>query len=210
MQKQILSFVKATTLGGLLILLPVVLIVRLLAEAMDLAIAVATPIADLFPQGTLDDSKFPRLLAVGLIVVTAFVLGLLARCKPGRWMGLWIERGLLLPLPGYRAIKSLTRSLGNPEQAEGFKPALLVSADGQKELAYRIEDHGDGQATVMLPWAPTSMAGSVKIVKRDQVELLSVGLAEITQVLTHWGVGTRAALHPQHASGKRENPQTES
>ena len=194
MQKQILSFVKAATLGGLFILLPVVLIVRLLAEAMDLAVAVATPIADLFPQGTLDDSKFPRLLAVGLIVVTAFVLSLLARCKPGRWMGLWIERGLLLPLPGYRAIKSLTRSLGNPEQAEGFKPALLVSADGQKELAYLIEDHGDGQATVMLPWAPTPLSGSVRIVRREHITALDASLGDVTRVLSHWGAGAEELL----------------
>ena len=63
---------------------------------------------------------------------------------------------------------------------------LLVSADGQKQIAYLIEDHGDGQVTVKLPKAPTLLSGLVKIVRREQAEVLDARLAEVTRVLSEW------------------------
>jgi hypothetical protein len=71
---------------------------------------------------------------------------------------------------------------------------LLVSSDGERELAYLIEDHGDGQLTVLVPWSPTAFAGSVKIVNQDRIELVDTNLGEFTRVLSHWGVGVRDML----------------
>ena len=51
--------------------------------------------------------------------------------------------------------------------------------------------HGDGRATVMVPWTPTPMAGSVKIVPADRLELLDASLGDVTRVLSQWGVGAR-------------------
>jgi uncharacterized membrane protein len=106
---------------------------------------------------------------------------------------------LLLHLPGYRAIKGLTQSLSGTSEDGAFKPALLVSEGGQRELAYLIEDHGDGQATVMLPSSPTPMAGSVKIVPPDQIEILDARLSEVTRVLSQWVWGH------ENCSASREN-----
>jgi hypothetical protein len=47
-------FLKTTALGGLFVLLPVLLLFLLLKEILELAIALATPIADLFPKGIFD------------------------------------------------------------------------------------------------------------------------------------------------------------
>ena len=133
-------------------------------------------------------------MAVLLIVGVSFLFGLLMLAGPGRAAGLWIERKVLLPLPGYRVIKSLTRSLGSAEGEGSFKPALLRSDDGSREIIYVIEDHGNGQVTVMIPWTPTPMAGTVRIVDRKRIEPLNASLADVTKVLGHWGVGSRELL----------------
>ena len=52
--KRIFDFLKATAQGGLFVLLPLLLLFLLLAEVMELLVGIATPIADLFPQGTFD------------------------------------------------------------------------------------------------------------------------------------------------------------
>jgi len=192
--KRISTFLKATIVGGLFVLLPVVLIYLLLAEVMDLAVTLATPIADLFPAGTFDKLTSPTLVAVLLIIGVSLVFGLLMLAGPGRALGLWIERKVLLPLPGYSAIRSLTRSLGNVAEGEAFKPALLRSDDGSREIVYLIEDLADGHAAVMIPWTPTAMAGNLKIVERRRIESLNASLADVTKVLGHWGVGSRGLL----------------
>jgi uncharacterized membrane protein len=198
--KQIGGFLKSTILGGLFVLLPVILIYLLLSEVMDIAIVFATPIADLFPEGTFDPVSAPALLAITIIVGTSFLLGLLMLSGVGRSVGRWLESKLLDPLPGYRVIKSLTQSLGSASDGEAFKPVLLSSASGgEQEFAYLIEDHGDGRATVMVPWAPTPMAGSVRIVSRDRLQPLDASLADVTRVLGHWGAGAKDLLRPPSA-----------
>jgi hypothetical protein len=48
----------------------------LLAEMWELMVALATPIAGLFPLGTFDQTKAPVLLAVVLILLSSFLFGL--------------------------------------------------------------------------------------------------------------------------------------
>lgn len=192
--KRIGEFLKATILGGLFVVLPVVLIYLILVEVMQLAVVLATPIADLFPVGTFDKLTSPTLVGILLIVGVSFVFGLLMLAGPGRALGRWIESKVLSPLPGYRVIKTLTRSMGNMDETDVFKPALLRSEDGSREIVYLIEDHGNGQVTVMLPWALTPMAGTIKIVDRNRIEPLKASLADVTKVLGHWGVGSRELL----------------
>ncbi len=64
-----------------------------------------------------------------------------------------------------------------------------------------IEDHGDGQLTVLVPWAPTAFSGSVKVVGRDRVEMLDANIGDVSRVLSLWGMGTRDLLSKGSAAG---------
>ena len=48
-------------------LLPVLLLYLLFAEALELVVALATPITGLFPKGTFDEVKFPVIIALTLM-----------------------------------------------------------------------------------------------------------------------------------------------
>ena len=187
--RQIGEFLKTTALGGLFVVLPVLLLYLLLGEILDLVVGLATPIADLFPRGTFDNLTAPFPIAVALIVGVSFVFGLALRVEVGRRLGNWIDRNVLGRLPIYTALKSLTKAFGEAGEGGAFRPALLGSSDGVRELIYVVEDHGDGQLTILVPWAPTAFSGFVKIVARDQVEMLDTNLGEASRVLSHWGVG---------------------
>ena len=80
------------------------------------------------------------------------------------------------------------------KQATAFKPAMLISSGGERELAYVIEDHEDGQMTVLVPWAPASFSGSVRILASDRIQMLDATLDEVSRALSFWGVGTRHLL----------------
>ena len=188
---KIMSFLKTTALGGILVLLPLLLFYLLFVEILQLVVALATPIADLFPKTVMERVNFPVLVALVLIFGVSFLLGLAVRFEAGRSLGGWIERNTLQKLPLYNAVKSLAASMVDMKQSGAFRPTLLVSPDGDREIAYLVEEHGDGQATVMVPWAPTPMAGSVKIVRRDRLEILDAGFGDVTRVLSQWGVGVR-------------------
>jgi uncharacterized membrane protein len=192
--KRLGEFLKTTLLGGLLVLLPVLLLYLLLAETLPLIIALATPIADLFPKGTFDRINFPVLIALILLVGASFVIGLGLRSAVGRRMGGWIEQNTLGRLAAYSALKGLTKGFVGAKEEAAFRPALLISSEGEQELAYVIEDHGDGNLTVLVPWSPAAFAGSVKIVSQDRIEWVNTNLGEFTNVLGHWGVGVKDLL----------------
>jgi uncharacterized membrane protein len=192
--KGLSEFLKATAAGGLFVLLPVLLLYLLLAEALELVVALATPITGLFPKGTFDEVKFPTIIALVLIVGVSFLIGLGLRSSVARRLGLSIERTVLARLPMYDVLKRLTRGFSSEGQHVAFKPAMLISQTGDRELAYVVEDHNDGNVTILLPWAPTPFAGTVKIIKREQVETLNVNLSEFTKIVSQWGVGARDLL----------------
>jgi uncharacterized membrane protein len=161
---------------------------------LELVVALATPIADLFPKGTFEKVNAPVLLGVILILGASFVFGLALRSLTLRRAGLWIENKVLARLPLYSAVKDLSSGLLGAKESNAFRPAVAKSAEGEKEIVYVIEDLGDGNLTVLVPWAPASFAGSVKVMARERIEMLDATLDETSAVLAHWGVGVSDLL----------------
>ena len=192
--KKFTEFLKTSLLGGLFVLLPLILFYLLLAELLQVVVMLATPIADLFPKGTFDRVNTPVLMALILIVGASFVFGLALRSVSLRRLGLWIERMVLGRMPLYDAVKSLSRGLVGAKEDTAFRSAGLHSADGEREIVYVIEDHGDGHLTVLVPWAPASFAGPVKIMPSDRIEMLDASLGDVSRALSHWGMGIRELL----------------
>lgn len=192
--KQLIEFLKTTAMGGLFVLLPILLLYLLLAEALDLIVALATPIADLFPKATFEKVEFPVFLGMILILGVSFLIGIGLRSDIGRRLGHWVERTVLERLPAYKALKSLTSGFAEAGKAGAFKAAVLTSSDGDREVVYVIEDHGDKDLTVLVPWAPAAFAGSVKIVDRKRIKILEANLGDVSRALGHWGVGVRELL----------------
>jgi uncharacterized membrane protein len=192
--KQLLEFLKTSLTGGLFILLPLVLFYLLLSELLEVVVALATPIADLFPKGTFDQVKMPVIIGIILIIGASFLFGLALRSAILSRFGLWIERTLLDRLPLYNAVKRLGRGLMGAQEDSAFRSAIYSFSSGEKEIVYLIEDHGDGQMTILFPWAPASFAGSVKIVSADRIEILEASFGDASRVIAHWGVGARELL----------------
>jgi uncharacterized membrane protein len=193
-----IKFIKSALVNGLAMLLPVVLVFLAIKEIFGLLVNIATPIADLFPEGTFDHIKETEILAILLIIGLAIFLGILSKVKAGRVLGYGIEKYTLNKIPMYRMLKSLVGAFLNLESEESFKPAFLETDSGDLEPAYVIEDRGRPLVVVMIPWAPTAFAGLVKLVKRERVHRLDVTLDEFSLSLTHLGTGMSELLPEEH------------
>jgi uncharacterized membrane protein len=196
--KTLTGFLRATAGGGFFVLLPVMLLYLVLAEMLELVVALATPIADLFPKGTFDEAGFPVLAAIFLILGASFVIGLVMYSQVGRRLGRWVERSVLGRLPMYGALKRLAKGFAQAKTENAFRSAVLTSSQGDQEIVYIIEEHDDGQMTILVPWAPMAFAGPVKIVSRDKIEMLDANLGDVSKALSHWGVGVGALLSKGH------------
>jgi uncharacterized membrane protein len=207
--KPVVEFIKSTILGGLLVLLPLLLSWVVLAKAFDIIVKMATPVVRLLPGGILVEApRLKELVAVVALVTVSFVFGVLLRSTFFRNVLNLMERHTLGRLPVYAALKGLVSEAFQPEASGGFKPAMLLLAEGMQRPAYVIEDHGDGDLTVFLPSAPSAFSGMVHVVSRDRVVFLDVKLIDLIQSIARYGVGQRDLLKkkPNEAPGDEKVP----
>ena len=108
-----MNFIKTTLLGGLFILLPLMLLWLGLQEISGLLIAMATPIADLFPKGPFEDLAAPGMVALVLIIAVSFILGIAARFYIMVRIGRQIENSILEKVPMYRMLKIMSGAFIN-------------------------------------------------------------------------------------------------
>ena len=195
--KVVLEFIKTTLVGGLLVVLPLLLFYLLFGQLLDVIVALATPLADLFPEDTFDALTNPDILAGILILSTSFLLGLAIRLRWLASFGRWLGSHTLALLPFYQAIKQLGRGLIGTTDSDAFLGGLLNSGNGTKELVYIIEELEDGRVVILVPFAPASFTGSVKIVDASKITPLEVSAGEVSKVIAHWGVGTAETLGAQ-------------
>jgi uncharacterized membrane protein len=183
-----------TLVGGLLIVLPLWVSVLLLLKAIKSALLVLQPIAKLVPQKFIHHD----VVALCLLILICFAVGLLIRAELGKRIGDWLEQHLLGRIPGFPLIRGMVRQLAGEKDEQSFQPAL-VEIEEALVPAFIIEKHADGQFTVFVSSSPTPMAGAIYILQPERVHPVDVPLRKAMVCVTKWGVGAaemRAAIRP--------------
>ena len=190
-----MKFLKSTLFRGFVVLLPILLLGLALKEIIGLLIALAEPIAEMFPKESFERVNLPGLVAIVLMVLVSFIIGLLIRSDWLSRIGKAFERKVLLKLPMYEMLKSISASLTESDTSS-FRPALIRNSDGGGDPCYIIERYANDLATVLLPWSPASFAGSVKVVNVDSLMELDCTLDAFSRSLALMGVGVESCMKP--------------
>jgi uncharacterized membrane protein len=91
------EFVKTCIVGGFFGVLPILLIVLLIVQALGLIGGVAHPIVEQLPVEQLGGVEVATLVALLLILAACFLAGALLRTRFGSWSVDWLERTVLVP-----------------------------------------------------------------------------------------------------------------
>ncbi len=183
------KFIKMTVIGGVWFLLPIALVVILGAKLLALARPIVGPFARMVPQHVVAGYALGSMLAALLLVLVAFVAGLLARTEMGRQVVSWIENSLLGVLPQFRDVKNIA----SLSAQQAFKPVFVSTSGGWRFglLADRLEG---GWVAVFLPNAPRTMTGMVLFVPDALVRPAGVTLNEMMALTRELGVGASTVL----------------
>jgi uncharacterized membrane protein len=182
--KTLAEFTKTTLIGGLLIILPIYIAVLLLAKATKALLGLLAPVTSQIPA----DLEFRGILAILLLVVVCFVVGLIVRTGPGLRAKNAFEQAVLEKLPGYSFIRGFAKRLTGRNEEQTLQPALVEIEDALVP-ALIVEALDDGSYTVLVPSAPTPMAGSIYILPRERVHPVDIPLTKAIGVFSKWGTG---------------------
>ena len=183
------EFLVSTVVGGLFVVVPVYLAVLLLLKGMKSAGTLVRPFAALLP----DWLPAQDLLALVLVLVLCFAVGMAVRTRPGRMMRERMERVFFERLPGYGLLRSLTQRLAGDRNAEAWKPALVELEDALVP-AFIIEELDDGRFTIFVPSVPTPFAGAVYVLSPERVHVLDVPFTQAVRTISQWGSGSKTLV----------------
>jgi uncharacterized membrane protein len=199
--KTLADFLRMTLVGGLLVVLPLWVSVLLLGKAIKSALLVLHPVAKLLPQRLVH----PDMVALCLLVLICFAVGLLIRTQLGKNFGDWLEKHFLGRIPGFSIVHGMIRQLAGAKDEQSFQPAL-VEIEEALVPAFIIEKHTDGQFTVFVSSSPTPMAGAIYILQPERVHPVDMPLRKAMVCVAKWGSGAaemRGAIQRKKPSTER-------
>lgn len=191
--------IATVVVGGVLFLVPVVLGVFVVGQALRIAAKILAPIAQLLPTGSIVGIATANVVAATLVLVACFVAGLIARTRPGKLVGQRVEHAILRKMPGFTFVKSAAQGFVGLEGATEVQTALARIEDAWVP-AFIVEQHRSGLLTVFVPSVPTPAAGTVYVLEEERVRRLDVPVASMAGVIMRLGVGLRDLLEPPAAA----------
>jgi uncharacterized membrane protein len=107
MKKSIFNFIRTTLTGGIIFLLPIVLLIIVIAKAIEILHKISSPLADAMTDGEILGFDGSMLVAIFLLVIICFLSGLLFRSARIKLWVTSLEENVLTYLPGYALLKSV-------------------------------------------------------------------------------------------------------
>jgi uncharacterized membrane protein len=188
--KNRLDFIKTTVVGGVVFLIPAVIVVVALGKLLGVLKVMAKALAPLFGIESLVGGFILDLLAIAVIVLLCFAAGLLAKRATAKRLRARLDSTLLNSFPGYAFIKGFAENLRQTEEiAETFLP-VLVQFDDYAQIAFETQREPAGKFTVYLPGAPNPWSGTIVYVSDDRVKPLPMTLTEALRNIRTLGKGS--------------------
>ena len=192
-----------TLIGGVVFLLPLVVVIYVLGQGLALVARAAQPLVALLPDRSVGGVTLASIAALLLVLLICFAAGLIARAAAGRAFAERFEDRLQTLYPRYSVIKAMSQGLHGVLGQKVLRP-VLIHGDDQQQVAFDIERLADGRAVIYLPGAPDAWSGSVVVVSAERVEPLDVDAADVAKAMQGMGLGLAALLQP--AAARREEP----
>ena len=186
------GFALTTVIGGVVFLIPVVILVVVVGKAISLMMLVAQPMADWLPVDTVAGVAMANIIAAVALVVVCFLAGLLARHALASAFIDRLESKVLANVPGYAMIKSLVSGF-DERQSDGLKPVALQLGTAER-VGFEIEKLPDGRSMVFIPSPPNPFSGITQVLPPDQVTYLDVPVKQIVELTENFGHGVQEIL----------------
>jgi uncharacterized membrane protein len=190
------GLIRATLVGGIIFLIPLVFVVAFFGKAFQIMKAVATPVGKLIPYETLAGFIVVDLLTILIIILCCLMAGMLARSPWGRRVNARLDAALLQVIPAYAWVKGMTGGLRDEDAEDVLKP-VQVRFDDQLQLGFEVDRAEDGLVAVYLPGSPDPRSGSVSFVSPDRVQSVDVGVQAVSKIYKNLGRGSTNILPSQ-------------
>lgn len=191
--KSILKIIKATFLGGVLFLVPLILLLVLLEKGFSIIQKITKPIINQFPDVKFLGLAIEEIVAILIIAFICFTAGLIAKTEFAQKLVRKLEEGILSFVPGYSFMKNMNESIMGFESQQDLK-VILVPTDAGLQFAFLIEQIDENKFAVFIPDAPNPWSGSVVFVEKKNITEVNISQKEALACIRKLGYGSDELL----------------
>lgn len=193
---------RTTIVGGILFLLPLILIVFLLSKALNLIEKLSQPMVDAVGVRTVGGVAVATFVAIATLLLVSFLMGLVARTRLGQAAYSSLESSILGILPQWRMARGFVESFGTEQPSD--VEVVLVPSDAGWCLGLVLEKAEGEWWTVFIPGAPQWTSGSISYARSHEVHHTGLTFAETIMLIRRCGLGSRR-VHDLLASLEQKN-----
>jgi uncharacterized membrane protein len=197
--KAFLHFIKATITGGVLFLIPLVLIVIVIGKSFRLLRPLLERGAGRFQVDTPLGVAILTLVTSLTLCAVCFTAGLLIRFGKMKRLKHFAEELILKFVPGFEYLKAIAGQQLSGETQSILTAVLLLDQDVWV-IAFIVEE-SHGYTTVFIPESPRGDSGNSKIVLTSSLCYHKLSMREAMNCLRHYGRGMLSLID------KKEIPQ---
>ena len=188
---QLKEFVKSTVVGGLLVILPLAISFFTLTWVFGLVQEAISPLKTIVMQKSPLQGVVADILAVALLIVVCFSVGVLVRIRLGKWLYSVLESNVFLKVPGYSLIKETVYQFLGKKKSPFSSVALVQIFDNETLLsAFITDEHADGTCTVFVPTGPNPTSGNIYHLPKDRVHPVDVSIEDAMRSIISCGAGS--------------------
>jgi uncharacterized membrane protein len=185
--RSVYQFLKSTLVGGIVILVPVIVIVAVIGWAVNIALQVIVPVFVWLPDKSVGGVSLTVLAAIGSLIGICFLGGLCAELAVIRGLRDRADQ-LALFVPGYALMKHVGANLVGIETKHPLR-TVLVRFEASWQLGFLMETLADGRHVVFIPGVPKTLVGMLHIIAADRVQVLAMSVTTALDALSRLGVG---------------------
>lgn len=188
-------FFITTLLGGVVVILPTIILVFAFKWLFGLVSNAIQPLTTLVVENlTLPDrynQSIATLIVLSVIILGCFLFGLFVKTRIGKWIYEALENSLLSKTPGYKMVKETVNQFIGKKQSPFSSVALVqIFENDTKVTAFITDRHEDGTVTVFVPTGPNPTSGFIYHLNEQYVHPVAISVEDAMRSVISCGAGS--------------------
>ncbi|VGO22533.1 DUF502 domain-containing protein [Pontiella sulfatireligans] len=194
------NFFKTTILGGVIVILPTIILIFAFKWLFGVVGGGIQPLTNLVVDNLTLPDRYDELIATAIvlcvIVLGCFMVGLFVRTRIGRWIYNGFESSLLSKAPGYKMVKETVNQFLGKKQSPFSSVALVqIFENDTKVTAFITDQHANGTVTVFVPTGPNPTSGFIYHLNEKYVHPVDVAVEDAMRSVISCGAGSGALIN---------------
>jgi uncharacterized membrane protein len=181
------------------VILPATILVSVSLWLFGLITNWIKPLSDTLRSYSEYNDLITDFIAISLIIISCFFVGVLVRTRLGGFLFRTIENRILQLMPGYSMIKETVLQVFANRDESPFSSVALAQVYGNDTLAtvFITDKHADGSFTVFMPTGPNPTSGLIFHLKGEYVHPVAIPVQDAMRSIISCGAGTHRLIQ-QH------------